>query len=80
MMTAEEFLKCNCVNLVGSNIYDGVTPEIMIEFANIHVTEALKQASDEAELDYYEGNCRECQSNKINKESILKSYPLENIK
>lgn len=52
----------------------------MIEFAKLHVEAALKTASINAELDYGEGSCRDCASNKINKESILTAYLLENIK
>ena len=49
-------------------------PELMIEFAKLHVTEALKQASENAES-YIQG-----ESMVIDKDSILNAYPLENIK
>ena len=45
-------------------------PELMIEFAKLHVTEALKQASEKAE----------CDDVGIVENSILNSYPLDNIK
>jgi hypothetical protein len=71
---------------------DGKTLDLMIEFARLHVQEALEQASYNAKLASYD--------NKANKpgtsgfttvtindvewrpcsESILSSYPLENIK
>lgn len=50
--------------------------EVMVEFARLHVKRALKDASDNVELtlikytDDYE----------VNKDSILNSYPLDNIK
>ena len=50
--------------------------DIMIEFAKLHVQEALKQASEKAITEqgeyYYEFE--------INKDSIINAYPLENIK
>ena len=53
---------------------------VMIEFAKLKVTEALKAASEHADLDYVNGLCRECSSNKIDKDSILSAYPLDLIK
>jgi hypothetical protein len=50
------------------------------EVAEYYVTEALKAAAEKAELDYWNGSCRECGSNKIDEKSIINSYPLENIK
>jgi hypothetical protein len=49
--------------------------EIMIEFTKIHVEAALKEASEDVELETY-GNF----GNSVNKDSILNAYPLENIK
>jgi len=60
--------------------------EAMIEFAKLHVEAALKEASDNAEADYtYEGFGGEFYDQPIyryfvKKDSILNSYPLENIK
>ena len=71
--TAEEFM-----NRPFGQALD--TQTLMIKFAKLHVEAALKTASINAELDYGEGSCRDCASNKINKESILTAYPLENIK
>jgi hypothetical protein len=51
--------------------------EIMIEFAKLHVQKALEEASENAEMKWvkYTDNDYE-----IDKDSILKSYPLNNIK
>jgi hypothetical protein len=49
--------------------------QIMIEFAKFHVEAALKEASENVELETY-GNF----GNSVNKDSILNSYPLANIK
>jgi len=71
--SAEEILKHN-----ESNAYYDQNSEYriksMIEFAKLHVTEALKQASENAES-YIQG-----ESMVIDKDSILNAYPLENIK
>ena len=63
----------------------------MIEFAKMHVQEALKQASEKAFVEYIDLNTDEIFDYtdvitdddvgvNVNKESILKSYSLENIK
>jgi hypothetical protein len=78
---AEEFLQQS--NVVGMT--DLMIP-LMIEFAKLHVEQALKEASDNAEADYtYEGFGGEFYDQPIyryfvKKDSILNSYPLENIK
>ena len=76
-MTAEEFLEKE--NLPES-ISGGTLSYAMVEFAKLHVTEALKAASEHAELDYGNGRCRECGSNKIDEQSILTAYSLDLIK
>ena len=48
--------------------------EMMIAFAKIHVTEALKQASENAES-YVIGGL----TSDVDKESILNAYSLDNI-
>jgi hypothetical protein len=53
--------------------------EALINFAKLHVEAALKAASEKAELDYGNGSCRECGSNKIDEYSILTAYLLSNI-
>ena len=50
--------------------------ECLIEFAKLHVQEALKQASEKAELDLI----REYTACEISKNSILNAYSLDNIK
>ncbi len=56
--------------------------EMMIEFAKLHVQSALKQASEKAKITYeYSGNTgSEYCDEFVDKDSILNSYPLENIK
>jgi len=49
-------------------------PKLMIEFTKLHVTEALKQASENVII---EGHPFEYE---LDKNSILNAYPLENIK
>ena len=54
--------------------------KIMKEFAKLHVEQALKEASEKVVLDYgdylSDGNYERV----IDKDSILNSYPLSNIK
>ena len=64
--TASEFYKY-------TNHIDGID-NYMIEFAKLHVTEALRKASEYAEIT---DNGR---FPFIDKNSILEAYPLENIK
>ena len=63
----------------------------MIEFAKMHVQEALKQASEKVFVEYIDLNTDEIFDYtdvitdddvevNINKDSILNAYPLENIK
>lgn len=67
--TAEEF----CNEKLGFEEYGTDIPYFMIEFAKIHVKEALREASKNAEClpNYFD-----C----IDPQSILNAYPLENIK
>lgn len=78
ILTAEEFLDKKCGLYIdkefGDKFADGVTPDILIEFAKIHVQEALKTALDEVP---YGG------SDEIRYEDvvhILDCYNLDNIK
>ena len=58
------------------------THGLMVEFARLHVKEALSKAYQNAKIKYdYSGNtgseyCDEC----VDKDSIINSYPLDNIK
>ena len=56
--------------------------EFMIEFAKMHVQEALRLSSAEAEVEHEFSNPYDSNSEYtiVNKESILNAYPLENIK
>jgi len=66
--TAKEFL------LENADRFQSTSPdEWMIEFAKLHVEQALKAASELEETDGTEGY-------KIYPDSILTAYPLENIK
>ena len=55
---------------------------MMIDFAKMHVEAALKEASENAKA-HLEHNGEWVSTNvksRVNKDSILNSYPLENIK
>ena len=74
MITAGELLD-------NIEIWDGVfvhsknAKQAMIEFAKMHVTEALKEASEKAEIEDLSYDDRI-----VNVKSILNAYSLENIK
>jgi hypothetical protein len=81
--TAEEFLQTHPQI---SHYYDDKTNRMvcfdddvktaMIEFAKLHVEAALKKASENALVSADEGGY----TGFVDEESILNSYPLENIK
>ena len=54
MKTAEEFLKNfnEEENNIDKLYYDSYVKKAMIEFAKMHVQEALKQASEKADADF----------------------------
>ena len=83
MKTAEEFLKNfnEEENNIDKLYYDSYVKKAMIEFAKMHVQEALKQASVEAEVEHELSNPYDPNSEYqiVNKDSILNAYPLENI-
>ena len=56
--------------------------EFMIEFAKMHVKEALYEASKQAKIQYdHSGNTgSEFCDESVDKESILDAYPYSNIK
>ena len=67
--TAEEFM----------NLYHGSTNKhALIEFAKLHVEAALKAASEN--VDYTTDGQEHITDVWIDKNSILNSYPLDNIK
>ena len=93
MKTAEDFLTKE--NYPLSYAFGGLgmyyVREAMIEFAKMHVQEALKQASEKGFIEYIDLNTDETFDYtdviadddvgvNINKDSILNAYPLENIK
>jgi len=79
--TAEEFLKetdsYSHIDDGGDKVfYSGFVESLMIEFAKMHVTAALKEASERYEYD----EIHISDNPEFLKDSILNSYPLENIK
>ena len=84
MKTAEEFLKNfnEEENNIDKLYYDSYVKKAMIKFAKMHVQEALKQASVEAEVEHELSNPYDPNSEYqiVNKDSILNAYHLENIK
>ena len=77
--TAEEFLIKE--NLPTDILSGDDINYAMIEFAKLHVEVALKEASENADMDneYYQ-SLQEGTSGGIDIESILNAYPLTNIK
>jgi hypothetical protein len=90
MITAEDLLKNNLSKIHEKDIIEDLlqrlftfdVSEIMIEFAQLHVVEALAQASEQAKIQYdYSGNTgSEFCDEYIDKDSILNAYPLDKIK
>jgi hypothetical protein len=74
-MTAREFLISKRLNGWANHT---VVAELMVDFAKYHVELALKAASENAELQYSHTEYLN-EIYVIDKESILTSYPLENI-
>ena len=71
MITVKEFLEQD-----KNGVYsEQDITKIMIEFAKMHVTEALKQASEKAEIE----NDWDNQKGNISKDSILTAYSLDNV-
>jgi hypothetical protein len=77
--TAEEFLKEYELGNTGKiDIEDA--KEAIIEFAKMHVEQALKEASKKAQIKYeYSGNVGEYCDEFVDINSILNSYPLDKI-
>ena len=61
--------------------FNNVT-DMLIEFAKMHVQEALRLASEEAEVEHELSNPYDPNSGYeiVNKDSILNAYPLDLIK
>ena len=68
MITAEEFYK----QTTGCVINHVDIKNAMIEFAKLHVEEALNKVMEEVSIDDF--------TQTVNLSSILNAYPLENIK
>jgi hypothetical protein len=84
ILTAEEFHNQYFKNISKEDLSDS-QELVMIEFAKYHVTEALKQASEIADYGIYQNDDGQepfhHESNIfVNKDAILNSYNLENIK
>ena len=85
MKTATEFIKNKFPNHDGIFVLKNIE-ELMIEFAKMHVQEALKQASEKADADftYLGDDLKEIGAEYIEvytiKGSILNAYPLDLIK
>lgn len=74
-MTAEEFLNRDYTSTKENAI------KAMIEFAKYHVEKALKEASENADMDYeFYQSSQEGSSGFIDKKSILNAYPTNLIK
>ena len=74
MPTAEDYALSTMQNVDTDDIVN-----VMIEFAKLHVTEALKQASVKGETKKYNYGPGGSHIG-IERNSILNAYPLENIK
>lgn len=85
MTTAKEYLSGKKVNIKGSDKpYDQFSryevESMLIEFARIHVTKALGEASKKATANVQYDDFDGTHDAAVSKESILIAYPLENIK
>ena len=82
MITAEEF-SSKYTRLRSAMAISDIS-EMMIEFAKLHVETALKEASEQAKTDVVLKRNKVSFSAEydkvIDKNSILNSYPLDNIK
>ena len=75
--TAEDIFFKNAGKTINQEEYSA-----MIEFAKLHVEAALKEASENAKA-HIDHNGEWVSTNvksRVNKDSIINSYPLENIK
>lgn len=79
IITAEEFFALPDYDKSSIPMFSDIH-NAMIEFAKLHVQEALKQASEKVKLDDGDYISDGFYETMIDKESILNAYPLENIK
>jgi hypothetical protein len=75
MITAIELIANKFPNNNGVFVLRNIE-EFMIEFAKMHVKEALKQASEKAQTECDEGG----ETGFVDEDSILNAYPLDKIK
>jgi hypothetical protein len=76
MKTAEEIYR----QITGCTINHGDIKTAMIEFAKLHVEQALKEASISKSLcTAYTEDGLDYKENKLCKHSVLNAYPLEKI-
>lgn len=79
-MEAKEFLSKNGFN---GFAYSSCIQQLLVDFAKYHVALALEAASEKVKIKIRKGVMSKTPTMwdvDINKESILTSYPLENIK
>ena len=83
IITAEEFLKSTELIVKFDNsqgcILEEELPKLMIEFAKLHVTAALNEAANEADVTVIDVDVTGVIWG-VDVNSILKAYPLTNIK
>ena len=92
LKTAEEFLTISDeFEVLETRKQEEVVTKTMIEFAKLHVEEALKEAYNNSEMRVSENDTNEIPSFTdnyddgyvtitVSKDSILNAYPLENVK
>jgi hypothetical protein len=82
ILTAEEFLIINDDKDFRLSMSGRYVSEMMVAFAKVHVEAALKEASENAETEEGIGNPYDPNDiyYVVDKNSILNSYPLTNIK
>ena len=80
-LTAEEFLKNfnEEENNIDKLYYDSYVKKAMIEFAKMHVQEALRLASEKAQA-FNKSKFSSDINPQVDMESILNAYPLDLIK
>lgn len=81
-MTAKQFYKEWLHNKGSSNHPDNIAifiDDIMIDFAKFHVEKALEAVLKEGKIELSNGWVGKTETIKVNEESILNSYPPENI-
>lgn len=77
MITAEEFLLANNESLL-KGLSRLELNKLLIEFAKLHVEQALKEASENATTWIIPGS--QGMEQRVSTSSILNAYPLDNIK